>query len=125
MQHTYLGPERRHHRAYLTRNTEYHFRGALCIAVRDRRSGRWLSAHLALNRTLSGGVRVFANGSALPSANPPEVGESLHFADGGRDLITSTLCRVERPPVELVASYPPGAAARHEAREPAASDFTG
>ena len=109
MQHTYRGPERRHHRAYLTRNTEYHFRGALCIAVRDRKSGRWLPAHLALNRTLSGGVRIFPNGSASPSAHQPQVGESLHFAEGGRELITSTLCRVERPPLELVESYPRGA----------------
>ncbi len=54
---SYPGPERRVHRMYVTRNTEYHFRGEVCVAVRDRKTGRWLDSHLAVNRRLTGGVR--------------------------------------------------------------------
>ena len=35
----YRGTERRRHRVYMTRNTEYHFRDGVCVAVRDRRTG--------------------------------------------------------------------------------------
>ena len=44
----YLGPERRRHRAYVTRNTEYHFRDDVCVAVRDVKSRKWLVSHLAV-----------------------------------------------------------------------------
>src|SRR6187549_387121 len=44
----YEGTERRRHRVYMTRNTEYHFRDGVCVAVRDRRTGDWLPGHLAL-----------------------------------------------------------------------------
>ena len=43
-------PERRRHRVYVTRNTEYHFRDGFCVAVRDRRSGDFLQGHLAVQR---------------------------------------------------------------------------
>jgi hypothetical protein len=103
----YSGRERRRHRTFVTRNTEYHCRGDVCIAVRDRRSDTWLPSHLALHRRITGGVRVLANGTAIPSCEPPRVGEALYFAEGGRELITSVLCGVERPPKAVVESYPP------------------
>lgn len=106
MQAQYEGPERRRRRAYVTRNTEYHFRDAVCVAVRDRRTGRWLSTHLAVNRRLTGGVRVVANGTAIPIDGEPAVGEAIYFGDGGRDLVTSTICSIERPSLEAVQSYP-------------------
>lgn len=102
----YPGPERRTHRMFVTRNTEYHFRAGQCVAVRDRTSGSWLVAHLALNRPLAGRVRFQANGVALPDDGEPEVGEALFFGGDGRDLVTSTLCAVERPEKTLVSSYP-------------------
>lgn len=102
----YGGPERRRHRVFVTRNTEYHFRDTLCVAVRDRRSGKWLPSHLALERRLSGGVRFQPNGCAMPSADVPGVGEALFFADGGRELVTSLLSAVERPEKETVRQYP-------------------
>lgn len=102
----YKGPERRRRRTYVTRNTEYHFHDSLCVAVRDRRTGRWLSAHLAVNRRLSGGVRLFPNGSAIPVEGEPAVGEAMYFGDEGRELITSMLCSIERPNPETVGSYP-------------------
>ncbi|MFO0673294.1 MAG: hypothetical protein U0235_27385 [Polyangiaceae bacterium] len=37
---TRFGPDRRRHRVYVTKNTEYHFRDGFCVAVRgDRRPG--------------------------------------------------------------------------------------
>ncbi|HEV8551168.1 MAG TPA: hypothetical protein VGQ57_19100 [Polyangiaceae bacterium] len=101
----YRGPERRVHRMYVTRNTEYHFRGQKCVAVRDRRTGRWLDSHLAVDRLLAGGVRFHDNGTAIPSCEPPRIGEALYFDEGGRELITSVLAAIERPSKEIVAAY--------------------
>jgi len=62
----YRGPERRRHRVFVTRNTEYHFRAGFCIAVRDRRTGDFLEGHLALQRRVNGGLRFFPNGGISP-----------------------------------------------------------
>jgi len=103
----YSGQERRQNRVYVTRNTEYHFRGQTCVAVRDRKTGRFLHSHLAIRRTLSGGVRYQGNGSAVPSCAPPQVGEALYFGDDGRELVTSLCASIERPERRLLAEYPP------------------
>lgn len=102
---SYRGPDRRVHRLYVTRNTEYHFRGEVCVAVRDRRTGRWLDAHLAVKRKLTGGVKFHANGVAVPSCASPKVGEALYFDEDGRELITSLLSSIERPSKQVVESY--------------------
>ena len=102
---SYQGPERRKNRVFLTKNTEYHFRGARCVAVRDRRSRKWLPSHLAVGRRLSGGVHFHKNGAAVPVVDEPAVGEALYFADDGRELITSTVCALERPSREAVNAY--------------------
>ena len=102
----YRGNERRQHRMYVTRNTEYHFRGQTCVAVRDRKTGQFLASHLAVERRLSGAVKYQRNGTAIPSDAPPQVGEALYFADGGRELVTSLCSSIERPERQLVASYP-------------------
>lgn len=99
-------PERRRHRVYLTRNTEYHFRDGFCVAVRDRRSGTFLPGHLALRRRIQGSLRFHMNGAIVPNPGEPEAGEALCFSQGERDLVTSPLESVERPPRELVLSYP-------------------
>jgi hypothetical protein len=101
----YPGTDRRVHRMYVTRNTEYHCRAGRCIAVRDRRTGRWLDSHLAIQRKIAGGVRFFQNGAAIPLSETPAVGEALYFDEGGQELITSVLASIERPPREVVASY--------------------
>ncbi|MFO7178423.1 MAG: hypothetical protein DIU78_006975 [Pseudomonadota bacterium] len=106
MEESYAGPERRIHRLYVTRNTEYHFRGDRCVAVRDRKTRTWLPAHLAVNRRLSGAVRLLPSGCAVPTDTPPSVGESLYFGDDGRELVTSTVCDIRRPEREVVALYP-------------------
>jgi len=103
---THPGHERRQHRMYVTRNTEYHFRGRTCVAVRDRKTGRFLHSHLAVERTLTGGVKYQANGCAVPSGAPPQVGEALYFGEEGRELVTSLCSSIERPERQLVAAYP-------------------
>ncbi|HEY8039528.1 MAG TPA: hypothetical protein VIF15_07030 [Polyangiaceae bacterium] len=102
----YQGPERRRHRVYVTRNTEYHFRDGFCVAVRDRRTGEFLHGHLALHRRVHGGLKFFVDGGIAPNAGEPRPGESLYFASEGRDLVTSPLETVERPNRELVTAYP-------------------
>jgi hypothetical protein len=101
----YRGPERRRHQLFVTRNTEYHCKDGVCVAVRDRRSDTWLSSHLALHRRVTGGVRILANGTAIPSCDDPRIGEALYFGDDGQELITSVLCGVERPSRALVNTY--------------------
>lgn len=100
------GPERRRHRVYVTRNTEYHFKDGFCVAVRDRRSGDFLQGHLALRRRVQGGLKFFASGAIVPNSGPPTPGEALFFASDGRDLITSPVERIDRPRKEIVSAYP-------------------
>ena len=97
--------ERRRHKVLVTRNTEYHLRDRLCVAVRDRRSGDFLPGHLALKRELSGGVHRFPNGSLIPREEMPDVGDALYFIADGLDLVTSPLIKVERPKKEVVKTY--------------------
>jgi hypothetical protein len=98
--------ERRRHRVYVTKNTEYHFRDGFCVAVRDRRSGDFLPGHLAIKRRIHGGVKFFPNGAIVPNPGDPRPGEALFFATDGRDLVTSPLERVERPLKTVVDAYP-------------------
>ncbi|MFO0679574.1 MAG: hypothetical protein U0169_23810 [Polyangiaceae bacterium] len=102
----YGGPERRRHRVYVTRNTEYHFRDGFCVAVRDRRTGDFLHGHLALRRRIHGGLKFFLNGAIVPNPGDPQVGEALYFEANGRDLVTSPLEAVERPARDVVHAYP-------------------
>ncbi len=102
---SYAGPDRRKNNVFVTKNTEYHFRGDRCVAVRDRRSTKWLPSHLAIGRRLSGGVHFHKNGAAVPVCDRPSVGEALYFADDGRELITSAVCGLERPTREVIQSY--------------------
>jgi hypothetical protein len=100
------GRERRVHKVFVTRNTEYHIRKDLCVAVRDRRSGEWLRAHLALRNKVHGGIRFSRSGGILPNPGAPKVGESLFFHAAGRDLVTSPILSVDRPARDVVKSYP-------------------
>jgi hypothetical protein len=102
---TFGGKERRRHRVYVTRNTEYHFRDGFCVAVRDRRSGDFLESHLALRRRVQGGIRFYMNGGIQPNLGEPQPGEALYFESGGHDLVTSPLISVERPTREVVGKY--------------------
>ena len=103
---TYRGPERRVHRMYVTRNTEYLLREDICVAVRDRRTGRWLPSHLAIHRRLAGGVCIHPNGAAVPSCTDPRVGDALYFDGDEHELVTSLLASIERPSRDVVRAYP-------------------
>ncbi len=101
------GTDRRRHRVYVTKNTEYHFRDGFCVAVRDRRSGDFLRGHLALRRRLHGSLKFYLNGAIVPNPGEPAPGEALYFAYEGRDLVTSPLVSIDRPEKSLVETYPP------------------
>lgn len=98
--------DRRIHKVFVTRNTEYHVRRAECVAVKDRTSGEWLRAHLALRQTVHGGLRFSRAGGIQANSGSPSVGESLFFHTSGRDLVTSPVLAIERPERDVVAGYP-------------------
>lgn len=98
--------DRRRHRVYITRNTEYHFRDDRCVAVRDRSAERWLPTHLALDRQLTGSVRFADSGEAYPSLDAPAVGDALFFGEGGPDVVTSVVAAIDRPSKDVVSIYP-------------------
>jgi hypothetical protein len=102
----YAGPDRRRHQAFVTRNTEYHFRDGVCIAVRDRGTGNFRLDHTALQRPLSGAVRFDQHGQPRPALTRPEVGDALFFGHGGPVVVTSCLTAIERPGKAIVSAYP-------------------
>lgn len=106
----YQGTERRRHRTVVTRNTEYHLRDDLCIAVRDRKTKRWSEGHMAVSLRVEGGVKFFDNGSVVPSLDGPRKGDAIFFTyktDWGEDrqLITSKIEDVLRTPRKDVLAY--------------------
>ena len=112
----YEGLERRRHRVYVTRNTEYHLRDGVCVAVRDRRSRKFRTAHIALKLKLEGIVKSFSNGAVLPYIAEPCVGDAIYFnekrMDGEeRQIVTSRLEDIGRPSKRDVMTYPELAAA--------------
>ncbi len=104
--HRYQGRERRRHKMYVTRNTEYHVRDGVCVAVRNLETGDWVAVHDALSQPMLGSLSVRQNGEVLPSRGGPRVGEALFFETPGRELVTSALCAIERPAKDIVESYP-------------------
>ncbi len=101
----FQGAERRIHKVYVTRNTEYHVRRSICVAVRDRRSGRWVDGHMAIRKRMEGSLRFFENGGMAPNHGDPSPGDAIYFRAGGRDLITSRLEAVDRPEKKIVQEY--------------------
>jgi hypothetical protein len=102
----FKGTERRVHKVYVTRNTEYHVRKGVCVAVRDRNSGRWMQGHAAVTKRLEGSLKFHVQGGYAPHFGEPGVGDAIYFNDGDRDLITSKLERIDRPERATVALYP-------------------
>ena len=100
----YEGPERRIHRVYVTRNTEYHTRANICVGVRDRCSGEWLERHIALRKPLCGSIK-FESGASSPTAGRPSWATLSISTTGSLDVVTSTLESVERPPKSTVEVY--------------------
>jgi hypothetical protein len=96
--------ERRIHLVVVTRNTEYHFRRELCIAIRDVRTGRWLRRHTALFRRVTGALLSVGHDGFIIHPFPPRIGESLVFDGDG--TVTSAVIAVLRPPRQIVETYP-------------------
>lgn len=95
--------ERRRHRQFITHNTEYHLRGDVCVAVRDRRSGSWLTEHDALGTRLMGCLACTPHGFSLVASG--ELGSSLWFNHHGMDVVTSAVEDVQRPPKAAILHY--------------------
>jgi hypothetical protein len=109
----YSGPERRRHKVYVTRNSEYHCRDGICIAVRSMQTGELVPDHSAIGRRISAGVRFDPNGgvASLSPPDAPHVGDQLCFSASEpkrspMDVITSPLRAVVRPPRDVVQEYP-------------------
>lgn len=106
----YEGSERRRHRLVVTRNTEYHLRDEVCVAVRDRSSKRWCEGHLAVNLKCEGGVKFHPNGAMIPSLTAPSAGDAIYFSyktssGDERQLVTSKIESVSRTPKRDVLAY--------------------
>jgi len=90
----------------MTRNTEYHFATPVCVAVRGPSDGRVASGSFGSPAPPFRQHTFLHERRAAPESGEPKIGEALFFGEGGRDLITSPLESVARPPKELVADYP-------------------
>jgi len=101
----YTGPERRIHKVFVTRNTEYHMKSTTCVAIRDRKSGNWQKDHFALLQEVSGSIFFENCGSIKVTPGLPKVGESMYFDIGRCDLITSQVVSIERPVPDLLVTY--------------------
>src|SRR5258706_4962888 len=92
-------PERRIHKVFVTRNTEYHVRRGQVVAVRRRGTSEWLTGHSAMNLAVEGHVEA---GGFAPQPGAPSPGERLYLARPGKDVLTSTVVSIERPEKALV-----------------------
>ncbi len=95
--------ERRRHRKFVTKNTEYHLRGRVCVGVRVRSTGTWLTEHNALGTKLLGSLARTPQGFALVETG--QIGSSLWFNGAGVDVVTSPVEEVSRPPKAAIIHY--------------------
>jgi hypothetical protein len=91
--------ERRRHRVFITRNTEYHLRDRECVGVRDSTTGRWIRRHKALRAELLGSVDLQRR-----VHRTPRVGARLIFA-GKETVVTSRVLDSLRPDYESTFMY--------------------
>lgn len=95
----YQGPERRRHRVLVTKHTEYHMCGDICVAVRDRENGGWIQDHSAVGSRLEG---TWGEHSWRAADTGVDVGDKLYFS---ADVLTSPVRSVRRPPREVLPMY--------------------
>jgi hypothetical protein len=93
--------ERRRHRALITKNTEYHLKDGICVAVRDRKTGQWCREHPALTMRLV----MVSSPDGGPTNSHPVGGRAYFLDESQRNLLTSLVERVVRPPREAVSVY--------------------
>jgi hypothetical protein len=92
-----MSKERRRHRMFVTRHSEYHLHDDQCVGVRDRDSGLWLLDHVALR------LRALR----LPAMGNDEdwVGSRIQFWGSRMDVVTSPVVIVARPRRTCLDSY--------------------
>lgn len=101
----YNGPERRIHKIFVTRNSEYHLKRDQCVAVRERRSGSWLQDHVAIGHKATASIRYSDDGIAGLERSLPNIGESLYFSRPKKDpVVSSPVLEVQRPAKDIVTS---------------------
>jgi hypothetical protein len=79
---------------YATKNTEYHVHDGVCTAVRDRASGRYVADHPALNRRLTGSMRLTLRDTRL-HVREPRLGEGLFFILEEGFVLTGAIVTIE------------------------------
>lgn len=92
-----MSDNRRRHRVFFTKHTEYHLRGEECVGVRDRGSGAWMIEHAALR----------LQALALPELprSSEWIGQRIHFWGQATDVLTSPVVAIGRPRIEEVVDY--------------------
>ncbi len=88
---------RRRHRVFATKHTEYHLRCDECVAVRDRLTGTWLRKHAAL--------RLRALHLPPLGADAEWIGHRLQFWGRATDVLTSPVTEVRRPELAALPHY--------------------
>lgn len=89
--------DRRRHRLFVTRHTEYHLRLDECVGVRDRQSGTWIRDHAALRLRA---IRIPPRGH-----DHAWVGRRLQFLGYDTDVLTTPVVEVARPPKTAPEHY--------------------
>ncbi len=92
-----MGIDRRRHRLFMTRHTEYHLRSEECVGVRDRESGAWQREHAAL--------RLHAMRVPPLGEDGTWIGERLQFYGNNMDVVTSPITAVGRPARKNLPNY--------------------
>ncbi|HFE45559.1 MAG TPA: hypothetical protein ENJ18_08695 [Nannocystis exedens] len=88
---------RRRHRVFATKFTEYHLREDECVGVRDRESGSWFRNHAALRLRA---IQVPPQGQ-----DPRWLGRRIQFWGRLADIVTSPVVEVGRPERWAVENY--------------------
>jgi hypothetical protein len=92
-----MADDRRRHRVFFTRHTEYHLREDECVGVRDRDTGDWLIDHAAL--------RLRALTLPEHDSSAEWIGQRIQFWGRYTDVLTSPVVDVGRPRVEETVAY--------------------
>jgi hypothetical protein len=92
-----MSANRRRHRVFYTKHTEYHLRGDECVGVRDRGSTLWLLDHAAL--------RLRALRLPPLGAGASWVGKRIQFWGAHTDVLTSPVVGIGRPELVEVGAY--------------------
>ena len=88
--------EKRRHKLYITRNSQYHFRDDECVGVRCLRTGKWKRWHRALRGRLLG----FMDRKNQSFETPIRGGRLHMISHTGKEpihVLTSPLVQVRRP----------------------------